>query len=90
MVIKHLKQHLPILEEYPTFHDDFVTMLQRVKNVKQLLTTSIIQLILKGLIESLTLETIRTSNGVHGHKGMDKTIFKTPHELIFSHGNHHN
>ncbi len=63
MVVKHMKQHLPILKEYPTFHNDFVTMLQRMKSVRQLLTTSIIQPILRGMIESLTHEILWTSHG---------------------------
>jgi hypothetical protein len=75
MVIKHLKQHLPILEEYPTLHNDFVTMLQRMKNVKQLLTTTIVQLILRGLIESFTLEIILTSHGDSRSQGNGQDNF---------------
>jgi len=40
MVVKHLKQHLPILKKYPTLQDDLVTMLQKMINVGQLLSTS--------------------------------------------------
>jgi hypothetical protein len=31
--MKHLKQHLPILKEYPTLQNELVTMLQKMKNV---------------------------------------------------------
>jgi uncharacterized protein YneF (UPF0154 family) len=62
-VVKYLKQHLPILKKYPTLQDDLITMLQKMKNVGQLLSTSIIQPILRGMIEALALEILQTSHG---------------------------
>ncbi len=38
--MKHLKQHMPILEEYPTLQDELVTMLQKMRSVGQPLSTS--------------------------------------------------
>jgi hypothetical protein len=51
-IVKHLKQQ-PILEEYLTLHDDLVTMLQKMISVGQMLSTSIVQLILRVMIKSL-------------------------------------
>jgi hypothetical protein len=39
-IVKHLKQHLPILEKYPTLWDDLVTMLQKMISVGQQTTLS--------------------------------------------------
>jgi hypothetical protein len=62
-IVKHLKHHLPILEKYPTLRDGLVTMLQKMRNVGQPLFTSIIQPILRDMIEALALEILQTSHG---------------------------
>jgi hypothetical protein len=49
---------LPILEEYPTFQNDLLTMLQKMRSVEQLLYTFIVQPILKCMIKSLIDEVI--------------------------------
>jgi hypothetical protein len=59
----HLKQHLPILEVYPTLQNELVTMLQKMRNVKQPLSTFVIQPILRSLIESLALEILCNGHG---------------------------
>jgi hypothetical protein len=87
-IVKHLKQHLPILEEYPTLHNDLVTMLQKMISVGQMLSTSIVQLILRVMIKSFVHDILWIGHGGHNHKGMDKIVFETLHKLVFSHGNH--
>jgi hypothetical protein len=62
-IVKHLKQHLPILEKYPTLHDDLVTMLQKMKSVGQMLCTSIVQPILRVMIKSLAPDILWTGHG---------------------------
>ncbi len=61
-VIKHLK-HLPILKEYPTLWNELVTMLQKMINVGQPLSTSVVQPILRGIIESLTPKIFYNGHG---------------------------
>jgi hypothetical protein len=56
MNLRHLKQHLPFFEKYPTLQDDLVTMLQKMRSVGQPLFTSIVQALLRGMIECLALE----------------------------------
>jgi hypothetical protein len=61
--MKHLKQHMPILEEYPTLQDELVTMLQKMRSVGQPLSTSLVQPILKGMIKSFALEILHNGPG---------------------------
>ncbi len=49
---------MPILEEYPTLQNDIITMLQKMRNVEQSLSTFIVQPILRCMIKSLIHEVI--------------------------------
>ena len=46
-------QNMPILENYPQIRDEFVSKLQRMREAGQTLLISIVQPILKGMIEAL-------------------------------------
>jgi hypothetical protein len=85
-----LEATFAILQKYPTLQDDLVTMLQKMRNVRQPLFISIVQALLRGMIECLALEILQTSHGgfTYNYKGMDNIVFKTLHELVFLHGNH--
>jgi hypothetical protein len=61
--MRHLKQHLPILEKYPTLQYELVTMLQKMRNVGQPLSTYVVQPILTCMIESLSLKIIYNGHG---------------------------
>jgi len=61
--VKHLKQHLLIIEEYPILQNEIVTMLENMKNVGQPLFTSMVQPILIGMIESLAPKNIYNGHG---------------------------
>lgn len=61
--MRHLKQHLPILEVYPTLRNELVIMLQKMINVKQPLSTFVIQPILRSMIESLAFEILCNGHG---------------------------
>jgi hypothetical protein len=61
--MKDLKQHMPILEEYLVFRDELVTMLQKMRSVGQPLSSSVVQPILKGMIESFVLEILHNGHG---------------------------
>jgi len=61
--VRHLKQHLPILKEYPTLQNEPVTMLQKMKSAGQPLSTYVVQPILRGMIESFTLEILCNGHG---------------------------
>jgi hypothetical protein len=90
-IVRHFKQHLSFFKKYPTLQDDLVTMLQKMRSVGQPLSTSIVQTILRGMVECLALEILQTSHGgfMYNYKGMDKIILTTLHELVFLHGNHY-
>jgi hypothetical protein len=45
-IVKHLKQHLPFFKKYHKLQDDLVAMLQKMRNVGQPLSISIVQPIL--------------------------------------------
>jgi hypothetical protein len=60
--VRHLKQHLPIIKEYPTLRNEFVTMLQNMRTVGQPLFF-VVQPILRGLIESLAFKNLCNSHG---------------------------
>jgi hypothetical protein len=51
-----LKQNISTPEEYPTFRNAFVMMLQKMRNVKQPLYTFVVQPILIGVIKSIIPE----------------------------------
>jgi hypothetical protein len=61
--MRHLKQHLTILEEYPTLQNELVTMLQKMKSVGQPLSTYVVQPILRGMIESLAPKILCNGHG---------------------------
>jgi hypothetical protein len=61
--VRHLKQHLPILEEYFTLQNELVTMLQKMRSARQPLSTYVVQPILRGMIESLDLEILCNGHG---------------------------
>ena len=46
-------QNMPILEYYPQIRDELVSKLQRMREAGQILLISIVQPILKGMIEAL-------------------------------------
>ncbi len=61
--MRHLKQHMPILKEYPTLLNELVTMLQKMKSVGQPLSTYVVQPILKGMMESLAPKILYNGHG---------------------------
>jgi hypothetical protein len=61
--MRHLKQHMPILKEYPTLRNELVTMLQKMKSVGQPLSTYVVQPILKGMMESLAPKILYNGHG---------------------------
>jgi hypothetical protein len=61
--MRHLKQHLPILKEYPTLQEELVIMLQKMRSVEQPLSTYAVQPILRGMIESLAPEILCNGHG---------------------------
>jgi len=61
--MKNPKQNMPKLEEHPTLKDEMVCILQKMKKIGQPLSISIVQPILKGMIQSITLEFIRPRCG---------------------------
>jgi hypothetical protein len=63
-IVRHLKQHLPFFKKYHKLQNDLVTMLQKMKNVGQPLSISIVQPVLSGTDRvPCSFEILQTSNG---------------------------
>ncbi len=61
--MRHLKQHLLILEEYYTLRDELIIVFQKMRSVGQPLSTSMVQPILRSMIESLAPKILYNGHG---------------------------